>query len=278
MQATLEAEEQETTGTGPAPRLLVVIPAKDEAHNLPRVLDELLPLVPAGHVLVVDDGSSDRTGALARAHGCRVVRHPFNLGYGASLLTGYHLMLREGFDLLVQLDADGQHPPAELPRLLAPLLAGEADHVLGSRYLDGGHAGASLPRRLASSGLTTVARWMTGRRFSDPTSGFQAMRREVVEALCHESFPEDFPDLDVLMDLDRRGFRLVEIATPMRDRLEGTSMHGGLRILYYFYRLFLSIALMPVRRPSLYRKDRGDGPRPPAGLGRAPVRERRQAG
>lgn len=237
-------------------RTLILIPAHNEAENIPALLDDLLHRHEARHVLLIDDGSTDDGGALARARGCKVLRHHFNLGYGASLLSGYHYALIHDYEAVVQMDADGQHPPRALPDLLAPIWSGEADHVLGSRFLEGEVQGTTFMRRLASKMLTGLARFWTGKRFSDPTSGFQAMRREVVEALCNDGFPEDFPDLDVLMDLNRQGFRLLEVSTPMRDREHGQSMHGGLHVLYYFYRLGMNLMLLPVRRPSLYRKDR----------------------
>ena len=237
-------------------RTLIIIPARNEAENIPDLLDDLLQRHAAQDVLLVDDGSSDGSGDLARARGCKVLRHHFNLGYGASLLSGYHYALIHDYEAVVQMDADGQHPPRCLPELLAPLQTGRADHVLGSRFLEGHAEGTTFMRKLASRILTGLARLWSGRRFSDPTSGFQAMRREVVESLCNDGFPEDFPDLDVLMDLHRRGFRLIEVSTPMRDREHGQSMHGGLHVLYYFYRLGMNLMLLPVRRPSLYRKER----------------------
>jgi glycosyltransferase involved in cell wall biosynthesis len=238
-------------------RTLILIPAHNEAENIPPLLDDLLDRHAAEDVLLIDDGSSDGSGDLARARGCKVLRHHFNLGYGASLLTGYHYALIQGYEAVVQMDSDGQHPPSCLPDLLAPIYAGDADHVLGSRFLEGHAEGTTYMRKLASRILTTLARFWTGRRFSDPTSGFQAMRSEVVQALCNDGFPEDFPDLDVLMGLNRRGFRLLEVSTPMRDREHGQSMHGGFHVLYYFYRLGMNIMLLPVRRASLYRKERG---------------------
>ena len=237
-------------------RTLILIPAHNEAENLPDLLDDLLGRHPAEDVLIIDDGSSDGSGLLARSRGCKVLRHHFNLGYGASLLSGYHYALIHDYEVVVQMDADGQHPPMSLPKLLDPIYQGDADHVLGSRFLEGPAQGTTFMRRTASRMLTSLARLWTGRRFSDPTSGFQAMRREVVESLCNDGFPEDFPDLDVLMDLNRQGFRLLEVSTPMRDREHGESMHGGIHVLYYFYRLGMNIMLMPVRRPSLYRKER----------------------
>ncbi len=239
-----------------APRVLAIIPAMNEAENLASLLAELSRVHPLGNTLVVDDGSSDATGDIAKDHGCLVVRHPFNLGYGAALLTGYHYALRHGYPHIVQLDADGQHPPELLPTLLEPVLAGTADVVVGSRYLDNGRSGSTTLRRLGARPLAWLATLWTGQRITDPTSGFQALSPAAVATLCSDGFPEDYPDVDVLITLHRAGLTLVELPVKMRDRVAGTSMHGGMRAFYYFYRLLVTLLLLPWRRSSPWRGER----------------------
>ncbi len=243
-------------GVHPGRRTLVVIPAKDEAANLPSLLTEVARFHPLGEVLVVDDGSRDETSRIAGRLGCRVLRHCFNLGYGSTLLTGYHYALQHDYRYLVQIDGDGQHPPAAIEALLAPLIAGEADVVIGSRYLNGGNPETGRLRRLGALPLAWIASLWTGTRITDPTSGMQALRREAVLELCSDGFPDDFPDIDVLIHLHRKGFRLREIPVSMRPRRHGRSMHGGLRALYYFFRMAVCLLLLPVRRSSPYRRQR----------------------
>lgn len=243
-------------GTAGSDRILAIVPAMNEEDSLPEMLDELSTVHPLTHTLVVDDGSRDATAEIARARGCRVVRHPFNLGYGAALLTGYHYALRHGYPYVVQLDADGQHPAGRIPELLAPVLAGDADVVVGSRYLDGSNAGSTFFRRLAARPLAFLASLWTGTRITDPTSGFQALSPAAVTTLCSDGFPEDYPDVDVLITLHRAGLRLHEHPVRMRDREVGTSMHGGVRVFYYFYRLLVTLMLLPWRRSSPYRRER----------------------
>ncbi|MCB9883380.1 MAG: glycosyltransferase family 2 protein [Planctomycetes bacterium] len=239
-----------------APRVLAIIPAMNEAENLGALLDELEHVHPLAHTLVVDDGSSDETADIAKARGCRVVRHPFNLGYGAALLTGYHYALRHGFPNVVQLDADGQHPPSLLPMLLEPVLRGGVDVVVGSRYLASDSKGSTFVRRLGARPLAWLATLWTGQRITDPTSGFQALSPAAVATLCSDGFPEDYPDVDVLITLHRAGLRLIELPVNMRDRVAGTSMHGGMRAFYYFYRLLVTLMLLPWRRTSPWRAER----------------------
>ena len=220
------------------------------------MLRELSLVHPLGDVLVVDDGSLDRTAELARSFGCRVVHHPFNLGYGAALLTGYHYALRKGFPYVVQMDADGQHPAALVPELLAPVLAGTSDVVVGSRYLVEGRPGTGFLRSLAARPLAILATLWTGVRITDPTSGFQALSPFAVAELCSDGFPEDYPDVDVLITLHRAGLRLQELPVAMREREVGSSMHGGLKVFYYFYRLLVTLMLLRWRSHSPYRRDR----------------------
>ncbi|MCB0075422.1 MAG: glycosyltransferase family 2 protein, partial [Caldilineaceae bacterium] len=140
-------------------RTLIVIPALDEAATISEVLAGVRRHAPGLDVLVVDDGSRDRTGVLARALGCDVLRHPFNLGHGAALQSGYRYAAERRYDHVVHLDGDGQHDPAGIPSLLAPLLAGEADVALGSRFLEGQRYPMSWLRR------TTIGffGWLVGR-------------------------------------------------------------------------------------------------------------------
>ncbi|MFQ5503784.1 MAG: glycosyltransferase family 2 protein [Planctomycetota bacterium] len=241
-------------------RFLVIIPAKDEAQSLPGVLGELRRVHPPDSTVVIDDGSRDETAQIASRMGCVVLRHPFNLGYGASLMTGYLYAVRNGFKHILQMDADGQHPPDAMPELLGPVLDGQADLVVGSRYLDshglcrGG--GSDRLRRFGARNIARIASLWTGRRITDPTSGFQALSARAVRQLCSDGFPDDYPDVDVLINLHRAGLRLREIAVRMRPRLRGSSMHRGLRVVYYFYRLSVSLLLLPIRRSSPYRNER----------------------
>lgn len=238
------------------PRVLAIVPAMNEAESLPAMLAELATVHPLAHTLIVDDGSLDETAAIARSLGCLVVQHPFNLGYGAALLTGYHYALRHGYPNVVQLDADGQHPATLVPTLLEPVLSGRADVVVGSRYLVPGNSGSTFFRRLGARPLAFLATLWTGQRITDPTSGFQALSPSAVATLCSDGFPEDYPDVDVLITLHRAGLRLQELPVKMRERVVGTSMHGGMRVFYYFYRLLVTLMLLRWRRTSPFRSDR----------------------
>jgi glycosyltransferase involved in cell wall biosynthesis len=229
-------------------RTLILIPAYREAARLPKVLAALRRSLPKAAVLVVDDGSPDATAAVARAAGAGVVSHPHNLGYGAALQTGYLYALRHGFEAVAQMDADGQHEPADLKALLAPLERGEADLVIGSRYL-GGDRGytTSLARRAGQRFFSALASAAAGQRLSDPTSGFKAVRGTLLPLFASKAFPADYPDADWLMWLARRGCRLREVPVTMYADTKGHSMHAGLKPLYYIPKVLLSFALNLLR-------------------------------
>ena len=226
-------------------RLLVVIPAFNEARGIRGVLEQVRSQA-EGDLLVIDDGSTDDTAAEAALGGARVATHPVNLGYGAALQTGYLYALRHGYDAVLQLDADGQHDPASIPRLLAALA--EADVVVGSRFLDDGSYRPPLARRMGMWFFGKVATTLSRRRVTDPTSGFQAISREALRFYAHERYPADYPDADVLAMVARSGLRLAEVPVRMLASPVGKSMHRGyIKPLYYVFRMSLALALVPLR-------------------------------
>jgi glycosyltransferase involved in cell wall biosynthesis len=200
-------------------------------------------------VVVVDDGSSDGTAAVARRLGAGVISHPFNLGYGAALQTGYKAALELGAPLVVQMDADGQHDPALIPRLVAPIERDEADLVLGSRFLEPGGYRMGWFQTLGRLLFRLLAR-LFALEVTDPTSGFQAMNRAVLEMYAEDFYPSDYPDVDVLLDAHRHGLRVREVAVTMSAGARASTLHGGLRDLSYAYRMLLSVWAATARRTS----------------------------
>jgi glycosyltransferase involved in cell wall biosynthesis len=228
-------------------RALVIVPALNEADSLPRVIPAVRAACGAD-LLVVDDGSTDATARVALELGARVVSHPFNLGYGAALQTGYRFALRRGYAVAVQLDADGQHEPSDAPRLLEALAASGADLVIGSRFLGEGSYRPPAVRRIGMRLFRAAVRFHTGQRLTDSTSGFRALGRRAMEFLSGERHPVDFPDADVLIMLHRAGLRVVEIPARMHAARAKPSMHGGLwRPLYYVFKMALSIFVTLLR-------------------------------
>jgi glycosyltransferase involved in cell wall biosynthesis len=222
-------------------RSLLVIPALNEARSIAQVIQGVRASGAEVDVLVVDDGSRDETARIARESGAAVVSHPFNLGYGAALQTGYKYAVRNSYATVVQMDADGQHDPADIPRLLAPVGRGEADLVIGSRFVQASDYEMGSVRSAARRFFAFLLVALGGPRVADPTSGLQALSRPVFRFCCSDFYPTDFPDIDVLLLLHRQGFRIVEVAVQMKPSPpERRTMHAGLRALYYPYKMLLS--------------------------------------
>jgi glycosyltransferase involved in cell wall biosynthesis len=233
-----------------AERVLVVVPCHDEEESLGRTLAEIRRLSPGVQPLVVDDGSSDRTSEVARAAGVPVIRHPINLGVGGALQTGFRYALVHGYDVAVQLDADGQHDPADLGVVLEPVLAGRADVAIGSRYLRPTGYRAPLTRRLGMLLFSAITGAAAGQPIADTTSGYRAYSRAVME-VCQHDLPQDFPDAPLLIALARRGFRLCEVPVTMHERRAGKSFYTLGKSLYYPYKnLLASVMAMLQRSPS----------------------------
>lgn len=221
-------------------RPAIVIPAFNEEASLPGLLAELARVLPAYERVVVDDGSRDRTAAVAAAAGATVLRHPYNLGYGAAIQTGYKHALGAGAPWVVQMDADGQHLPAEVAALAAPVAGGECDVVLGSRFLEPSGYEMGAARSLGRDLFRAVAR-RAGLTVTDPTSGFQALSQRALRCYAGDWFPSDYPDVDVLLAATRAGLRIREIPVQMAAGVRPSTLHSGWKPLYYVYKMLLSI-------------------------------------
>jgi glycosyltransferase involved in cell wall biosynthesis len=234
---------------------LLVIPAFNEAENITLVSEEIRSLHPAMEMLVVSDGSADQTAELAEAGGAKVVRLPFNLGYGAAVQTGLLYAVAGGYDICVLIDGDGQHDPKYIADLIAPVLAGQADLALGSRFLGRADYAIPLGRRLGIYLFRKLASLFTRQQITDPTSGFQAISRRLMKFFINDNYPQDFPDTDTLIRLYFAGFRIIEVPVTIRPRLRGESMHGGAKTLYYVYKMFFSIFIALTQRRMLIKEE-----------------------
>jgi glycosyltransferase involved in cell wall biosynthesis len=221
-------------------RTLVFIPAWNEEAALPGVIADVREAIPGADLLVVDDGSSDATAERAREAGVPVASLPFNQGLGAALQTGYLYALRGGYDVCAHLDADGQHPPEEVARLLAEVTADRADLVIGSRY----HAGAvvesgdyrpTISRRIGTSVFRFFLTLATRQRFTDTTSGMRAANRRVM-ALFSRHYSPDFAEIESLQLAVRQGLRVEELPVRMLERAGGSSFLTPLRSAFFIFK------------------------------------------
>jgi hypothetical protein len=223
-------------------RILVFIPAWNEEASIAEVIGDVRRHLPDVDLLVVDDGSVDATAARAREAGAVVASLPFNQGLGAALQTGYLYALREGYGVCAHLDADGQHPAAEVARLLEVVVADRADLVIGSRYRerDGGGEESgdykpTMSRRIGTSVFRFFLTLATRQRFTDTTSGMRAANRRVM-ALFSESYSPDFAEIESLQLAVRQGLRVEEVPVRMLERAGGTSFLTPLRSAFFIFK------------------------------------------
>lgn len=221
-------------------RTLVFIPAWNEEGSLPAVIAGVRESLPEADLLVIDDGSTDATAAQASEAGALVASLPFNQGLGAALQTGYLHALREGYDFCAHLDADGQHPPAEVARLLEEVYEDRADLVIGSRYRDPGPVESddykpTLSRRIGTGVFRFFLTLATRQRFTDTTSGMRAANRRVM-ALFSERYSPDFAEIESLQLAVREGLRVEEVPVRMLERAGGTSFLTPVRSAFFIFK------------------------------------------
>jgi glycosyltransferase involved in cell wall biosynthesis len=227
-------------------KLVVIMPAYNEEESIGFTIEGVRKYTDAD-IVVVNDGSSDATARVSRSSGARVLDHPFNLGYGAALQTGFMYALSKEYDYAVQIDADGQHDPSSIQVLLEPVMKGESDVAIGTRF-DGGRYSAPAVRRAGMFFFAALTSLLTGTKVSDSTSGYQALNRRIMEFYASDSYPADYPDADVIIMLNRKGFRFREVPVTMHAAKNSKSMHGGFRPLFYMFKMALSILVTLLRR------------------------------
>lgn len=242
--------------TEAAVRTLVIVPAYNEALALPATLKELAADAPGSQILVVDDGSEDATAEVAASAGAAVVRLAFNLGVGGAVRCGLRYAADRGYDRAVVVDADGQHDPASIPALLAALDDG-ADLAVGSRFADGSTTyDVSRTRRRAMQFLQFVVRALTGRRFTDTTSGFRAMDRPVIELLADQYPVEYLADtVEALLLVLYAGYRVDEVPVAMHPRAAGSPSARHLTLVLNYLRLLVGILGSASTRARALRKE-----------------------
>jgi glycosyltransferase involved in cell wall biosynthesis len=221
-------------------RTLVFIPAWNEEDSITAVIAGVRDSLPEADLLVIDDGSTDATVARAREVGVLVASLPFNQGLGAALQTGYLHALREGYEACAHLDADGQHPPAEVARLLEEIYADRADLVIGSRYRDPGPAESddykpTLSRRIGTGVFRFFLTLATRQRFTDTTSGMRAANRRVMK-LFSERYSPDFAEIESLQLAVREGLRVEEVPVRMLERAGGSSFLTPVRSAFFIFK------------------------------------------
>jgi glycosyltransferase involved in cell wall biosynthesis len=228
--------------------VVAIVPAWNEAAAIGGVVDEILAFDPTIHVVVVDDASDDETASVAQRHGAKVLPLLFNVGIGGAVQTGFRYARDEGYEIAVRLDGDGQHDASELGKLIGPVRAGEADLVIGSRFVDpGGTYRPPFARRMGIRVFARLVSLLGGQKVTDTTSGFSAMNRAGIELFALE-YPHDYPEVEATLVALRSGLRLTQVQVEMRERQTGTSSITFVRSLYYIVKVMLALLVASLRR------------------------------
>ena len=230
-------------------KTLVIIPAFNEEESIAGVVRAVHKACGFADVLVIDDASRDCTRQMALDAGGKVISLPINLGIGGAVQTGLKYACANNYDLAVQIDGDGQHNPLYVPALLAPILAGEADAVIGSRFIERQGYQSTFARRGGIAVLRLLFLALIGRRISDCTSGFRAYSRRTIEFL-KDRYPTDFPEPESILLLSRYRFRICEVPVAMHERSGGSSSIAGWSAPYYIAKVVLAVVMESMRRRS----------------------------
>ena len=210
-------------------RIVAIVPAWNEAGAIGGVVDEILAFDSTIDVVVIDDASADETVAIAERHGATVLPLLFNVGIGGAVQTGFRYARDEGYEIAVRLDGDGQHDASELEKLLTPLRAGEADLVIGSRFVDpDGSYRPPFARRVGIRVFAGLVSLLGGQKVTDTTSGFSAMNRAGIELFATE-YPHDYPEVEATLVALRSGLRLAQVQVEMRERPRASDTSGDWR-------------------------------------------------
>lgn len=221
-------------------KILIIVPAYNEEESLAGVIRDLRGHIPTADIIIVNDGSRDATSQVGRDLGVVVLDLPFNLGIGGAVQAGYLYAFRHGYDIAVQFDGDGQHLAGEIGKLLLPLTEGSSDIVVGSRFLNPGGYRPTIFRKMGIVIFSFVLSRILGRAVTDSTSGFRAANRSVIEFFAG-LYPDDYPEVESLVLLHRRGLRIVEADVAMRDRTGGKSSITPIRSVYYMTKVLMAI-------------------------------------
>jgi glycosyltransferase involved in cell wall biosynthesis len=228
-------------------RRIAIVPALNEEETVGRVIDEIRDFDPGFDIVVVDDGSVDRTAGVAVDREAHVVRLPFNLGIGGAMQTGYRFAFEHGYDIAVQIDGDGQHDPQQLPKILGPVLAGDADLCVGSRFSGDSPYRSSFTRRVGIKIFARVVSAVVRQKVTDTTSGFRAVNRRGI-ALFAADYPHDYPEVEATVMCVKHKLRLQEVPVDMRERGGGASSITPVRSVYYMTKVLLAIFVGLFRR------------------------------
>lgn len=223
-------------------RILIIVPAYNEEESIVTTISKIRQSCPDFDYVIINDGSSDKTLDICKNNNFNVVTLPINLGIGGAVQTGYIYAKENHYDIAVQIDADGQHNPADLPKLVQPIIDGEADMTIGSRFITHEGFQSSIARRLGIKLLSGLINLKTSHRIYDVTSGFRAVNSSIIDNFS-KHYPTDYPEPETITSTILSGKKVLEIPTNMEERQAGKSSIRPLHSVYYIIKVSLAILL-----------------------------------
>jgi glycosyltransferase involved in cell wall biosynthesis len=236
-------------------RRLAIVPAYNEAEAIESVISELRAVDPELEIVIIDDGSTDGTAARAEKLGVDVVRLPYNLGIGGAMQTGYQYAREHSFELAIQVDGDGQHDAREIHKLIQPILNGEADMAVGTRFANGTRYRPPFARRIGIQLFARIVSLIVRQRVTDTTSGFRAVNQSGI-MLFAADYPHDYPEVETTVLVHRHRLRMVEVPVTMRTRAAGRSSITLFQSIYYMIKVSLALFVGLFRRHSTPLEER----------------------
>ena len=234
--------------------VLIIIPAYNEEGSVGKVIEGIRTYLPRADILIVNDGSKDLTSERARGYEATVLDLPFNLGIGGAMQAGYKYAYEKGYNIAIQVDADGQHDPKEIPKLLQALTEMRVDMVIGSRFLGDSEFKSSMIRRVGISFFSKVISTIAKQKITDPTSGFRAANRKAIQLFASD-YPQDYPEPEAVVLLHQCGLKMAEVAVGMSKRYSGESSITKIRSVYYMVKVLLAIFVDCFKKPPLLREE-----------------------
>ncbi|MCD6166076.1 glycosyltransferase family 2 protein [candidate division KSB1 bacterium] len=229
-------------------RVLIIIPAYNEEKSIRNVIQTVKSEYPDYDIVVVNDGSRDSTAAIVEKCGVKMISLPFNLGIGGAVQTGLIYAKEYNYDIAIQVDADGQHKPEEVHKLVDILRRGDADMVVGSRFLEKTDYHSSFMRKLGNLIFSGLIALVTKQKFSDSTSGFRAFNKRAIAFLANY-YPTEFPEPESLVILKKHGFNIKEVSVYMNERQGGQSSVTKFKAVYFMISISIAILIDWIKKP-----------------------------
>lgn len=222
---------------------MIMIPAYNEQENIERTIQDIETHVPEADYIVINDCSRDRTRDILQKAHAAYLDLPVNLGIGGGIQTGYCYALEQGYDIAVQFDGDGQHDASYIKELIAPIENGQADVVIGSRFVKNEGFQSSAMRRIGIRFLSGLIKLLCGVRVKDVTSGMRAVNREMIAKFA-QNYAQDYPEPEAILFSGLVHARIAEVPVQMRERQGGTSSINAVRSMYYMVKVSIALVIM----------------------------------